>query len=480
MKVTAESAQKIHRAMGWFVFSCLFIFFTSFLEEGQIVFEEENIVIPFMDTEISRALFLSFGPILIVLFNLYIFVISNNLHFRQIAPSRDDYIFISRRAPAIFTTIFIFYMLGPFALGALFLQYRHLEQSAILLTSFVILVSVSINLLIWRFINGKYLPRNRSAMPLAFLILAGLLLWWLESFFEDAGSYHDLFRANLERVDLNGIRLPEAIISESNLLGASFRDAYLVRTDFGASCMNYTDLTGARMDNAIFRSSNLVRARLRGANLPGASFYKAQMTRANLSNADLTDACLYKSVLNNASLRGADLANANLYRAVLNGEPFDDRTNLSDAFMIGVTGLDCDALKVANGWELAHRDVELLCGEPLPSNQPPTSRLQNCQAIPENILADSETFREEFEERHGWDLFNYNNAQQISQEKIEFVIDEFGENYSFKRNNREIGEEMEDFLSPNYLVEICTDSGDLNSLLGLAAGRSASEESNGR
>jgi len=111
------------------------------------------------------------------------------------------------------------------------------------------------------------------------------------------------------------------------------------RIDFDAKTMHRADLTGANLRGANLRGAyltgaylwraNLTGADLWGADLWGADLWGADLWGANLTGADLTGACLWRANLTGADLRGADLWGADLTEA-----------NLSDAYMLGVIGLE--------------------------------------------------------------------------------------------------------------------------------------------
>ena len=101
------------------------------------------------------------------------------------------------------------------------------------------------------------------------------------------------------------------------------------RIDFDAKTMHRADLTGANLRGANLRGAYLTGAYLWRANLTGADLWGADLWGANLTGADLTGACLWRANLTGADLRGADLWGADLTEA-----------NLSDAYMLGVIGLE--------------------------------------------------------------------------------------------------------------------------------------------
>ncbi len=98
----------------------------------------------------------------------------------------------------------------------------------------------------------------------------------------------------LNGADLNGARLPEAILVNAYLQGVSLRNAQL--------------------DGADLTEAHLQKAKLTGANLQRVSLVESHMQQADLSNTKLQG-----SILNYARLHGAILVNTHLQEAGLNG-----------------------------------------------------------------------------------------------------------------------------------------------------------------
>lgn len=87
------------------------------------------------------------------------------------------------------------------------------------------------------------------------------------------GAY--LLFQNLSRLDLTGVELPEAIMTETNLICTCLHDANLA----GAW------LNGANLDLAELHNANLAGAHLNEANLNGAAFGGADLCGADMTNA---------------------------------------------------------------------------------------------------------------------------------------------------------------------------------------------------
>lgn len=111
--------------------------------------------------------------------------------------------------------------------------------------------------------------------------------------------------ADLERADLQGVRLAYA----------NLRGALLTRSDLSGASLERSDMTGAQLDYAQLSRAWLVGARMRGADLTHAdlreaNLSKADLTGANLQGANLEGALLYRTVLTDAKLEDANLEGA--------------------------------------------------------------------------------------------------------------------------------------------------------------------------
>lgn len=96
-------------------------------------------------------------------------------------------------------------------------------------------------------------------------------------------------------VSLVGLKAPEALLNEIELVGV--------------------DLSGADFSKANFAQSNLKRSILKGTNFSGASLSGANFRFAYLFNADFSDASLVETDLSGANLEVADFSNTIIVRA---------------------------------------------------------------------------------------------------------------------------------------------------------------------
>ena len=122
-------------------------------------------------------------------------------------------------------------------------------------------------------------------------------------------SYSTLFFCDLYRANLNGVNLSEASLDQAffyhaNLSGASLEGASLYRAR-----LDEANLDGASLVRTRFTQASFDRASLEGANLSGASLEGANLREANLEGANLREANLREANLEGANLKGANLDN---------------------------------------------------------------------------------------------------------------------------------------------------------------------------
>lgn len=138
----------------------------------------------------------------------------------------------------------------------------------------------------------------------------------------------NLSGANLTEANLSGAGLNRANLSEANLSGSRLTSAFMTGVD-----LHGTDLTGADLSASYMamERAGAVRADLSGALLPGARLQASTLIGADLSGANLRGADLGKANLSRANLQGANLMEANLTGATLVG------ANLQQADLTGAT-----------------------------------------------------------------------------------------------------------------------------------------------
>lgn len=166
--------------------------------------------------------------------------------------------------------------------------------------------------------------------------------------------------------------LSDSILSESNLSGVDFSDAYLVDASFCETNLSNANLGGADLQQTDFFEANLREANLRRAEIAcsiivQADLSKADLSKANLGGADLTWAILIEAKLCGAYLGGVNLTAADLSKANLSGADLDCaimvRTNLEKADLTGcrIYGISAWDLKLKETKQL---DLIITPGDP--------------------------------------------------------------------------------------------------------------------
>jgi hypothetical protein len=126
-----------------------------------------------------------------------------------------------------------------------------------------------------------------------------------------------LTRADVERLlagagspaklNLSGVSLNKADLSNLDLSGANFSETDLTRAN-----LSRANLSGANLREANLFIANLHGAILRQANLSGAKLNPAELGQADLSEADLSGADLSSADLSTTRIQGANFSGANL------------------------------------------------------------------------------------------------------------------------------------------------------------------------
>ena len=131
------------------------------------------------------------------------------------------------------------------------------------------------------------------------------------------------FTLVLNKVDLSGIKLKEANLTNASLQGTRFYGTGEDRrpgtfddwiSDLSAANLEGANLTGASLNSAVMNRTTFVRAVLNKANLSSGN-----LNAANFSSAILIGASLQQAMLKNAIFTGADIGSANLSGADLSG-----------------------------------------------------------------------------------------------------------------------------------------------------------------
>ena len=176
---------------------------------------------------------------------------------------------------------------------------------------------------------------------------------------------------DLQGVDLSRAILPKALLTQTNLRGATFSDA-----DLREATLYSADLRETWFGQADLREAHLMGAKLKGAKLKGANLMGANLTVADLREVDLTGAIysdgtkwpdgydpqksgalrigpgtnLKGADLKGANLKGADLREADLKGADLKGADLDRAdlmgADLTGADLTGAKGVELKGAKL--------------------------------------------------------------------------------------------------------------------------------------
>ncbi len=146
------------------------------------------------------------------------------------------------------------------------------------------------------------------------------------------GLHINLQESYLNKADLRGARLANAILTKAHLQGVSLRKAHLQGSNLFETYLQEADLRGVHLQGA-----NLSRAHLQGANLRGAYLQGSNLSRAYLQGANL----------NSAYLQGAGKVNWSSYMSfrIRIRNQIGKESDLSDVvFAGGLKQKDLDAL----------------------------------------------------------------------------------------------------------------------------------------
>lgn len=114
-------------------------------------------------------------------------------------------------------------------------------------------------------------------------------------------------------LDLRGINLRRANLSDACLSGADLRDADLRQTLFKDANLTGTDFSGADMRDVFLITANLNKTKLAGADISDAELSGAFFREADLSGVKLCRSNLKMARIVDSDLSGADLSDASVY-----------------------------------------------------------------------------------------------------------------------------------------------------------------------
>lgn len=389
----AETSLTIRRVLllvvGYAIFSAITLTTQSSSGQAGVI-----VKLPFFEGKVPFSYFMVAGPLLFVGLVIYLHIFVgyllriSNAQYREGPP----FIFNMPGRAARFITAFLLYWLPWLVLMQFAYTTRigldtSIGAGSVFVKAFIVaLTGATAFALIWLRIKRWPIEKRRSITYQAhWLVLAGVTA---------AVTYSLLPQISAVSMRLYPPALPPVISApEPNLepqtqvaidnpltAQAIRRDRLLERVNLSNEDLSGRDLSGRLWDRAVLRDAllrhailnetYLREADLTGADLTGAVLRGAKLSRANLSDAvlkgaDLTAATLNSALLTRANLRDAQLRHADLEGAKLTGAKLDN------ANLLGASGITCDTLQVAKGWDKAYRDEEFSCGEPVAATPVP-------------------------------------------------------------------------------------------------------------
>jgi len=159
-------------------------------------------------------------------------------------------------------------------------------------------------------------------------------------------------RPNLDRLQLPGACLNQAMLAEANLAAVNLSVAELDRANLAGADLSQADLTWASLVGANLQGADLTNTNMEGANLTGANLHGATLRGANLLNA-----CLYRAQLDSEAEQWARRSGA-LFKWEefhIYSQSLAPRVQLNNG-----SGANFDD-------DLSEVQIEIAEGEPLPS-----------------------------------------------------------------------------------------------------------------
>ncbi|BBD58033.1 pentapeptide repeat-containing protein [Nostoc sp. HK-01] len=153
-----------------------------------------------------------------------------------------------------------------------------------------LIINVTINLH-WQFLyRAGEILNKQDCNPNSELQFLVQYMWLI-------GYKDNLQRRNFCGENLNGVYLPGADLSDSNLQNvrlnsANLQETFLLKSQLQGAWLVQANLRGSVMKSAQLQNSHLLGANLLGANLLGADLSGANLSGANLSGADFKNTTL--------------------------------------------------------------------------------------------------------------------------------------------------------------------------------------------
>lgn len=189
----------------------------------------------------------------------------------------------------------------------------------------------------WRQENWNVRP-NLSGLELSNEPGVKRSLLWDSSAKQINLSGINLAGADLSEAEFKTVNLQDALFTDANLSHAIMRRADLSRADLKSANLDSADFNGATLSDALLQEANLCQTNLKGAILAGVDLEGANLEEAILSRTDLRFSNLSRANLYKADLHHANLQAANLDHAGVIGIKYD-RRSMRGRYQ-GVRGID--------------------------------------------------------------------------------------------------------------------------------------------
>lgn len=283
--------------------------FASFCEvilgipDLSLVGNDARIQLPVVGTAIYFATFLVAGPLVMIVFSLYLQILVGywlNVS-RQLQSNYPGlpFVFNLRGQTAVYLSNFLFYWLVPVILATF--AWKALPRSEA--PWLILLFGTSTIVFLFVQILRSPDPRPRSGSGRLWLAIFATTCITV---FAAIGS---LLGTPLISRPLN---LSNSNFSKQDLRGVNFGGAYLRETNLSGADLEGANLTGSFLERANLKGANLRKARLKGSHLMGALLDEANLTDTDLRRADLTEAFVNKANLQGSDLEGAGLVHTRL------------------------------------------------------------------------------------------------------------------------------------------------------------------------
>jgi len=376
-----EIARTIRRILYFQLAVGLVALVVAYSPDSALIPSDRTLQLPGVDTAMTIRSFMIFGPISLLLINLYLqfFLQSYAYH---VVPNRHEFLFTMPGYFANIVSDVLLYWFTPVTLVAI--CWRMLPRPEVALLAMAALLYF---LLLWALhVNRQARYRKYNIYVRNFVSVAGIAatgILALQPEFILAMRKLELTNADLRGRNLDGVNLFGAVMNGVRLENAHLKNAVLSKASLIGSTLSETRLISAQLTEAKITDSCLKNTKFseidepctgsspKGcAKLTSVDFSDSDIRGIHFNHHDLSDskfvsAFIMVTEFSHAVLKNAKLQNAFLWSVNLVG------ADIERADFRGVKGLDCDILKKAKNWEAAFRDDLLACGGEIPTAKGP-------------------------------------------------------------------------------------------------------------